>query len=409
MTARTAARPRLRSALLALAALAGCGEPAPSLEGTPRVLQLHATSAVLGWRVDRAQACELALTAPGRAVSVASSSAPAASGAGFEHRVALQELAPGVEHGYALRCGGPPLFEGAFRTAPAAGSAFTFAVIGDTGKASPEQARVAERMAAVAPDFVLHTGDVLYVDDDDAAFLGPYRALLPRVPFWVAFGNHDIERAELWAGLFDRPQNGPRNRASEKSFFFDFGDARVAVADSNGGSETFGRRLPSWLREVFTARPEARWRFVVLHHPPYTWGHHPPHALGQQHLVPLFEELGVDVVFSGHDHNYQRTAPLRGGRPAREGERGVVYVVSGAGGARLYDVAPRETWPDALRAANGERHSFTHVVASSERLEVEQIDLDGTAIDRFTVEARHAEVPRAPMAPDASSVPAPAR
>jgi hypothetical protein len=96
--------------------------------------------------------------------------------------------------------------------------------------------------------------------------------------------------------------------------------------------------------------------------------------------VPVFEETGVTIVFSGHDHNYQRTKPLHGGA-AVESEQGVTYVITGAGGAALYQPKPKT--PDYLAASNFDRHSFTHVVIDGDELTLRQIDADGEILDEL--------------------------
>jgi len=61
----------------------------------------------------------------------------------------------------------------------------------------------------------------------------------------------------------------------------------------------------------------------------------------QDALVPLFEQYGVDMVFNGHDHHYERTCPIRAGQCSSAQEGGVVYYVTGGGGAPLYKTGAR--------------------------------------------------------------------
>ena len=83
---------------------------------------------------------------------------------------------------------------------------------------------------------------------------------------------------------------------------------------------------------------------------------------------------------------YQRTHPIRGAEMAADG-RGVVYIVSGAGGARLYDALPQPERPPYIAALNNEVHSFTSVsVINDEELTLEQISLEGASLDRWTLD-----------------------
>ena len=133
-------------------------------------------------------------------------------------------------------------------------------------------------------------------------------------------------------------------------------------------------------------------------------------------LCPVFERHGVDMVVSGHVHNYQRTLPLRfapvlglnGNYVSARGEvqgqisldrefdgktqtvaSGVIYLISGAGGASLYDRSQHdrpETMEDFTAKFISATHSFTVMDVAERRLTVRQIGSDGKELDRFMVE-----------------------
>ena len=75
-----------------------------------------------------------------------------------------------------------------------------------------------------------------------------------------------------------------------------------------------------WL-ETTLAEARARWIVVAAHHPPYSAGMHGSHGASRDAFVPLYEKYGVDLVFAGHDHDYQRSEAIND----------VTYVVSGGG------------------------------------------------------------------------------
>jgi 3',5'-cyclic AMP phosphodiesterase CpdA len=154
------------------------------------------------------------------------------------------------------------------------------------------------------------------------------------------------------------------------------------VVDSNLDEAALRDHVAPWLAEVL-GEPDARWKFVVFHHPPYTGGAYQPDERIQRTLVPVFEATGVDIVFNGHDHMYERTHPIRNGEAAEDGD-GVVYVVSGAGGARLYEALPIDQRPPYLAALYNETHSFTKVSISGNQLTLEQIALGGETVDQWT-------------------------
>jgi hypothetical protein len=133
-------------------------------------------------------------------------------------------------------------------------------------------------------------------------------------------------------------------------------------------------------------------------------------------LEPLFEQCGVDVVFTGHVHNYQRSKPLyfvpADPAPAERGvvrgtfkldekfdgkthtvADGVIHVVSGGGGAQLYTMGRKESPEipvadpdtDTTFTANyiADRHSFSLVTIDGDEFVLCQIDENGTEIDRM--------------------------
>lgn len=303
-------------------------------------------------------------------------------------RARLSELPPNAETPYKIVYGGRVLAESTITTDRTADQPYSFVVFGDSGKGNKEQYLLADRMAAVRPDFVLHTGDLIYNRGERRLFADrfftPYANILSRICFWPSVGNHDVAAFgdnSPYFGVFDLPENGPLSLPPEHDYWFDYANARVAVVDSEHDEDTLREHVAPWLREVMTTT-DADWRFVVLHRPPFTAGSHSPCVEVQRTLVPAFEEVGVDIVFSGHDHMYERTRAVRAGSLAEDGV-GVVYVISGAGGAQLYDVLPADQRPDYFASLHNEIHSFTRVVIDGHRLTLDQIALDGETLDHW--------------------------
>jgi len=390
--------------LLAIAvyALAPWILPVRIYEG-PLVQLASEDGAVLVWYTTRPAACTFEVTIDGQAATV-----PVQAN-GRRHLVRLSGLSAGTRYPYEIRLGRRPLTHGLeLRTNRPAGERFSFIVFGDSGMGTRAQYELARRMTMVTPmldlpDFVLHTGDLVYMDGArrryEARFFAPYRYLLARVCFWPALGNHDIEddgTAPAYEEVFELPDNGPPGAPADHHYWFDYGDCRVAVIDSNVEEATLRDLVAPWLEDVLTARP-ALWRFVVFHHPPYTGGKYRPATHIQSTLVPVMEAAGVDVVFNGHDHSYQRTYPLRGGQIVPPGE-GIVYVISAAGGGRLYDPAP--TPPAYIAAANHDQFSFTLVTVHGDELTLRQVGLEGELIDQCSWQKRATNEPDNAASPD---------
>jgi 3',5'-cyclic AMP phosphodiesterase CpdA len=129
----------------------------------------------------------------------------------------------------------------------------------------------------------------------------------------------------------------------------------------------------AWLRGRL-ARSRARWRIAVLHHPPFTCGAYMSHPEVVASWVPLFERYRVQLVLSGHDHNYQRFAP----------RRGVRYVVHGGGSRNPYPLKGCPSgYPRRIRARH--EHGFLHFVIKRNRIDGYAVTQSGRRSDHFVI------------------------
>ena len=161
----------------------------------------------------------------------------------------------------------------------------------------------------------------------------------------------------------------------------------AAVVDIPAKSGDF-EDYPDWvdlrLRDVL-ANNDARWKFVFFHHPPYTGSTHD--AAGQAFVKDafsaIFDDTGVDIVFTGHNHLYERTAPIKGDKMVGEGE-GPVYITTGAGGAPQY---PEELpAPPYMRFYKDGIFSFSKVDIAGDKLTTRQIDENEKVIDEYVID-----------------------
>jgi hypothetical protein len=204
---------------------------------------------------------------------------------------------------------------------PTIGGATLFAVVGDSGSGDDSQYAVAQAMltyfnTARRFPFVLMLGDNLYHDDYTNEFSVPYKPLLDRgVKFYAALGNHDRDLQIHFK---------PFNMNDRKYYSFDEGNARFAALNSNDPSEP---EQIKWLDGVF-ANAGTKWRIAFFHHPLYSSGRHAGESRDviRPALEPVLVRNGLNVVFSGHEHMYERIRP----------QQGVRYFVSGGGGRYLY-------------------------------------------------------------------------
>jgi len=360
--------------------------PARIYEG-PLVQMASETGVTLIWYTTRPAPCRVVVSAGGQDRTFP------AEAEGRRNRVRIDGLEPGTTYAYEVQLNRGSLTHGlTFQTNRSADQRYTFLVLGDSGKATRAQFSLAAEMAVTQPpaDFILHTGDLVYGTGKRAGyedrFFAPYRQLLARVNFWPCLGNHDVEEDDdvsVYTDIFELPDNGPPGVPPERDYWFDYASCRIAVFDSNADAATLRDHVAPWLRTVMSGSA-ARWKFVAFHHPPYTAGRHHAALAIQETIVPVIEEVGVDLVFNGHDHNYQRTYPLLDGHIVEPG-RGLIYIVTGAGGAEFYDMKPADQRPAYLAACNDHQHSFTQVTIAGDDLTLRQIAVGGQILDELTL------------------------
>ena len=193
-----------------------------------------------------------------------------------------------------------------------------FAVIGDAGTGASAQYGVSRQMtvarAAFPFEFVIMLGDNLYGRQDPRGFVDkferPYADLLGAgVIFYAALGNHDDPASRFYPAY---------NMGGERYYTFARSKVRFFVLDTN----LLDRKQIAWLEDVLS-KSRDEWKICYFHHPLYSnAGRHGSHVDLRVMLEPLLVRHGVDVVFSGHDHVYERVKP----------QKGITYFVAGSSG-----------------------------------------------------------------------------
>jgi predicted phosphodiesterase len=199
-----------------------------------------------------------------------------------------------------------------------------FLVIGDSGTGGSNQLRVANRIAEVRKifpfEFAIMVGDNMYgsegANDFRRKFEEPYKPLLDaKVKFYAALGNHDDPTQRFYKNF---NMNGERfySFKAPKPGLDVLGGARFFALDSNYMSP----EQLAWLEKELKASG-SDWKIPFFHHPLYSSGEkHGADAALREQLEPLFVKYGVDVVFAGHEHFYERLKP----------QKGITYFVNGS-------------------------------------------------------------------------------
>ena len=222
-------------------------------------------------------------------------------------------------------------------TLPNAERSIKFAIIGDSGRGSKEQHDIAAQMVAYRQrfdyKFVLMAGDNIYegpasAEDYRLKFEEPYKTLIDAgVKFYAALGNHD-DSNQVYYKPFNMdgnryytfvPPSDPLTRWDTRVRFFALDSTYLDGAQSR------------WFEKELT-ESRADWKIAFLHHPVYTSGRYTLAARGIRFaLESAFVNGGIDVVFSGHEHIYERA----------DMQNGILYFVTGgAGSLREGDAKP---------------------------------------------------------------------
>jgi acid phosphatase type 7 len=163
--------------------------------------------------------------------------------------------------------------------------------------------------------------------DDWFDAMGPLTTTAPLMPVQ---GNHEVF-ADIYYDQFALPASPTLPDAlKEHAWSLDVGNVHFVGLDSNG--EAVITAQVAWLEadlQAARADPEVDWIVCMMHHAPYSASNHGSDSRLQAHFSPLWEKYKVDLVFSGHDHNYERSHPIAAGKVVGAGE-GPVYVVAGA-------------------------------------------------------------------------------
>lgn len=444
MRIRTRSRTLWGFLLLASQALPGL---AATIVRGPYLQRTSTSAVVVRWRTDVATGSWVGW---GEVVGAYDQTASAAAPV-TEHAVEVSALTAKTLYYYSvgyLLSSQPQVLAGGdsahrFRTAPLAGDpdAQRLWVIGDCGATSLTlPCGVATNNAALVrdgyanwandatPDLWLLLGDNAYCYGTDAeyqvAVYDVYTAALATVAPWPVIGNHDALSSDSptqtgpFFDMFSLPKNGEAGgvaSTTEAYFSYDSGDLHVVQLDSADSDLSPGSPMLTWLAADLAANTHP-WTIVDFHHPPYTKGSHnsddPSDSGGimkrmRENVVPILEAHGVDLVLTGHSHDYERSFLIDGhygttdtfdpatmlkhggdGDPAGDGaytkapgpHQGTVYVVSGTASRAEGTITP---WP-ALAVGLNELGSLAIDIAGRD-LDVRMIRPDATVADHFRI------------------------
>jgi hypothetical protein len=314
---------------------------------------------------------------------VTATSAP--YGGSWLHEARLTGLTPDTTYHYRAGAGTSLTPDRTFRTGPALSprASFRFAAYGDSRSDDAARARVRAAIQARQPAFSVDSGDLVGDGNNQAEWdqwFGTMEPLIATTPFVSIVGNHEVNSPRFYQQFALPRRDGSADAEAYASW--DYGNVHFLSLNTEipygAGSAQY-----QWLQADLaraSADPRVRWMVAVLHRPPYSSGSHGSEMGVREAWSPLFEQYGVDLVFNGHDHHYERSLAFANGVAQRDGS-GVVYVVTGGAGAPLYGVTG-----SSFTAFSRSVHHFVELDVTATSLSLEAIDAYGNVIDTLTLQ-----------------------
>src|SRR5260221_3541025 len=346
---------------------------------------------------------------------------------------------------------------------------YRFVVNGDIGAATTDAKLLAKQSFLCHPDMVVIPGDIIYengrVSEYDEKLWPIYNAdqnsdegapLMRSIPYIGIPGNHDVDNRSLdqfpdglaYFFFWRQPLNGPPGKEGDAfvpamtatdehrtafltaagdaypsavNYSFNYGNAHWTVVDSDPYVDWTDSSLRAWVAKDLAGAQNATWRFFIFNHPGFNSAREHYEQQQMRLLSPLLEAGKVDLVFSGHVHNYQRSFPLTftpdkkgtllvGGKDNKtirgrvvngkwtldktfDGKtntkpNGIVYIITGAGGQELYN--PEQTndpdsWQKYTDKFISTIHSLSVIDVDGKSFTLRQISPDGKEVDSIKI------------------------
>lgn len=284
------------------------------------------------------------------------------------HNIVLNSLTLSTIYHYRVSSGADKSQDATFHTAVQRAEPFTLVAYGDTRTNANIHLSVVEKIIENKPDLIINSGDL--VENGDVLsqwdiFFNTIKDLAKSVPYYPTLGNHE-GNSQNYYDFFNLPAGGG-GKDNEEWYSFDYGNAHFISLNSNN---RYAADQQTWLeKDLASAAGKAPWIFVFFHNPPYSSSSHGSEFATMPKWIEAFEKYGVDMVFNGHDHVYERSK-----------SNGIWYVIAGGGGAPLYPVNqtpnPKQVYAESV-------YHFCKLRISGSSLVFEMIRANGTIGDSF--------------------------
>ena len=264
-------------------------------------------------------------------------------------------------------------------------------------------------------DFILGTGDFV---DDGRSFIQWQRmfnsatSTLMSIPMMGVAGNHEEKGDYALDYYFTFPNAPEQDKITGAYYSFDYNNAHFVVLNTNnlGEDEGLSAEQIEWLKADMNAS-DADWKFVALHKAPYSNGSHYDDddvIVIREQLMTLMPELGIDIVFQGHDHVFMRTDVMNNNEvvetetkeisyngldyTAKVNPDGTIYSINGTIGVKHYKAKPVEEtnklFPLGEAVMYLEVPSYSYIQIDGDTLYFDSYAIDGdkeTRVDQFAI------------------------
>ena len=264
---------------------------------------------------------------------------------------------------------------------------FSFTAFGDS-RTNPDEWQIISE-ATLETDFTLFLGDIVAngaIQSDWDAWFEYGEKFIARELIYHTIGNHDDDDSpggyDNFLNLFTLPGN-------ELYYSFAYGNAIFICLNS---LEAGNQVQYNWLRSTLDENKDQTWKFIFFHKSFFTSPKHTGEMDPYLNTIwKAFDDYGVDLIFNGHTHNYQRTKPINrnirttapvGSYGSLEGQ-GRCQIVAGSAGAPLAGLASSGLW--WLETTQNIRH-FSNIEIDGELLKFKAMDANHLVFDEFIID-----------------------
>lgn len=300
--------------------------------------------------------------------------------------VVFEGLEPGMQYEWTVHQGDGTTASGVFKVDASPAEAFKLGWISDT--MFPNAGACATRLTGASPDLVLHGGDLQYMSNPIDTWSGFFKELAPLTsiaPFHTCIGNHEYEEMNEFEQQYKRLFEGHGDVGSTIDYSaFTYGGVRFLLLNSEIELVDSDSPQHRWMIAELEKVQNSNLRFAVVafHRPYFTFSKSMPNFETRDVLHPIFQQYNVPIVFTGHNHCYERFEA-----------DGITYVMDGGGGALSYKIDHNKEDVLAIRPSDEPLRKFASrtygvtvaTINPDGTLDIERLESEGGTSETYSI------------------------